>query len=54
MIMSGLVVISTTVAVLANQQIRASRAQLVTEPAFVAAKSGGEEGLWIVKRRDVS
>ena len=54
LIMSGLVLIATTVSFLATEQIRASRAQLVSEPAFLAAKTGGEEGLWVVKRGSLS
>ena len=54
LIMSGLLLISTSVAFLAIEQQRASRAHLVSEPAFLAAKAGGEEGLWVVKRTGIS
>lgn len=54
LIMSSLVLIATTVAFLAIQELRSSRAALVSEPALVAAKSGGEEGLWTVKRGNLS
>jgi hypothetical protein len=52
LIMSGLTLIATTLAFLAVNQIRASRAALVTEPAYLAAKTGGEEALWKAKRSD--
>ncbi|HEX9503920.1 MAG TPA: hypothetical protein VF974_06425 [Patescibacteria group bacterium] len=54
MIMSGLILIASTVSLLAIQQIRGSRAGLVSEPAFIAAKTGAEEGLWIAKRSNIS
>ncbi|MBX4191675.1 MAG: hypothetical protein KW804_02660 [Candidatus Doudnabacteria bacterium] len=52
LIMSGLTLIATTLAFLGVNQIRASRAVLVTEPALLAAQIGGEEGLWKAKRSD--
>ncbi|HEX5429498.1 MAG TPA: hypothetical protein VFX17_00245 [Patescibacteria group bacterium] len=53
-LMSGLVLISTTIAFLTVQQIRQSRAATYSEPAFAAAKAGAEQGIWQIKRSESS
>lgn len=50
LIMSGLTLITVAVATLAVQELRASRAVTITEPGIAAAESGGELGLWAIKR----
>lgn len=50
LIMSGLALISLSVATFAIQEIRASRAVTITEPAIAAAETAGEQGLWAIKR----
>jgi hypothetical protein len=50
MIISGLTLIVVSVAAFAVQELRASRAQLLSEPTIAAAESGGERGLWSIKR----
>lgn len=50
LVMSGLALISLSVAAFAIQEIRASRAVTVTEPAIAAAETAGEQGLWAIKR----
>ncbi len=54
LVMSGLALISLSVAAFAIQELRASRAVIATEPAISAAESGGEEGLWAIKRLPAS
>lgn len=54
LIMSGIFLISVTVSFFVIQEIRASRASLLTEPAIVAADAGAEEGIWTVKRGDIA
>lgn len=49
-ITATLSLISVTVAFLAIQNIRNSRAVLLSEPAITAAFSAGEEGVWHLKR----
>lgn len=50
MIMSTISIISLVVGFLAIQEIRSSRAVLLSEPAINAAESGGEYGTWVIKR----
>ena len=50
LILSGLTLITVTVGTFAIQELRASRAVIVTEPAIAAAESAGEQGLWAIKR----
>ncbi|HTL39637.1 MAG TPA: hypothetical protein VL306_02385 [Methylomirabilota bacterium] len=50
LILSGLTLITVSIGAFAIQQLRSSRAISVTEPAIGAAETGGEQGLWIVKR----
>ncbi len=50
LILSGLTLITITVSTFAIQELRASRAIIVTEPAIAAAESAGEQGLWSIKR----
>lgn len=54
LIMSGIFLISVTVSFFVIQEIRSSRASLLTEPAIVAADAGAEQGIWTVKRGDIS
>ena len=49
-ILAAISLISMAVGFFALQEIRASRAVLYSEPAITAAESGGEIGLWTVKR----
>ena len=50
LIVATLSIITTTVAFLAIQDIRQSRAVLYTEPALVAAQTGAEDAVWNLKR----
>ena len=50
LIVSATAVVTSTVGYFAIQEIRASRAVSMSEPAISAALSGGEEGLWSIKR----
>jgi Tfp pilus assembly protein PilX len=50
LIMSGLALISLTVGAFAIQELRASRAVVLAEPAISAAETAGEQGLWAIKR----
>lgn len=50
LVMSGLALISLSVAAFAIQELRSSRAVLVTEPAISAAETAGEQGIWAIKR----
>lgn len=50
LIMAGLTLITLSVGTFAIQEIRASRAVSLTEPAIAAAETAGEQGLWAIKR----
>ncbi len=50
LVMSGLALISLAVGTFAIQELRASRADIVSEPAIAAAETAGEQGLWAIKR----
>lgn len=50
LVMAGLALISLSVASFSIQELRSSRAVLVTEPAISAAETAGEQGLWAVNR----
>jgi Tfp pilus assembly protein PilX len=50
MMLSGILVISVTVGYFAIQELRASRAYVLSEPAVAAAQSGAEKGIWYIKR----
>ncbi len=50
LVMSGLALTSLAIAALTIQEIRASRAVVVSEPAIAAAETAGEQGLWAIKR----
>jgi hypothetical protein len=50
LVMSGLALISLSVAAFTIQEIRASRAVAITEPAIAAAETVGEQSLWAIKR----
>ncbi len=50
LIVSGLTLIAVAIASFAVQELRASRAVIVTEPTIAAAESGGERGVWVIKR----
>ena len=50
LIMSALTLIALAIGGFAIQQLRSSRAVIVTEPTIVAAESGAEKGLWAIKR----
>lgn len=54
LIMSGIFLISVTVSFFAIQEIRASRSSMLTEPAITAADAGAEQGIWTVKRGDIT
>ncbi|MBI4363231.1 MAG: hypothetical protein HY545_00070 [Candidatus Doudnabacteria bacterium] len=49
LIMSGITLITLTVGFFAIQEIRSTRAVLLTEPAIAAAETGGEQGIWAIK-----
>ena len=50
LVMSGLALASLAVATFAVQELRASRAVTIAEPAISAAESAGEQDLWAIKR----
>lgn len=50
LILSGIMLIVATVSFFAIQEIRASRAVSLSEPAISAANSGAEQGIWAIKR----
>jgi hypothetical protein len=50
MILSGITLISTTVGFFTIQEIRSSRAIILSEPAISAAESAGEKAVWALKR----
>lgn len=50
LIMAGLALITLAIGSFAIQELRASRAVVITEPAITAAETGAESGLWAVKR----
>src|SRR6185503_11801329 len=50
LILSGLALISSAIAVFTIQEVRSSRATLATEPAIVAAEGAGERGVYALKR----
>jgi Tfp pilus assembly protein PilX len=54
LILSGMVLVTLAVATFSIQEMRSSRASLITEPAINAAESGAELGLWNLKRDSVS
>jgi hypothetical protein len=54
LILSSLVLVTLGVASLTVQEIRASRASFVAEPAINAAETGAEAGLWSIKRPGAS
>ncbi|MBI4049497.1 MAG: hypothetical protein HY395_01620 [Candidatus Doudnabacteria bacterium] len=49
-VIASVSIISLTVGYFAIQEIRASRAVALSEPAIMAAETAGEEGLWLIKR----
>ncbi len=52
LVLAGLVLVAAAVSVFTVQEIRSSRATLLTEPAYSAAEAGTELGLWNLKRED--
>jgi len=50
LLLAGLTLISLSVATFMIQEIRSSRAIILSEPAVGAAESAGEEGIWAIKR----
>jgi hypothetical protein len=50
-ILSGISLISLAVGFFALQEIRSSRAVILSEPAIGAAETGGEQGIWVLKRQ---
>ena len=52
-VMASVAMISLTVGFFAIEEIRASRAVALSEPAITAAETAGEEGLWLMKRGGV-
>ena len=50
LVMAGIVLITVSVSFFAISEIRASRAVFLSEPAMAAATSGGEKGIWTIKR----
>lgn len=49
-VLSAISLISLTVGFFALQEIRSSRSIVLTEPALSAAQTGGEQGIWSIKR----
>ena len=54
LLMSGLIIITVTVADLGISEFRLSRAYIFTEPAIGAAQSGTETALWALKRSNTT
>jgi hypothetical protein len=50
MMMSGIAIITSTVAFFVVQEIRNSRSSALTEPAIIAAEAASEQGIFRVKR----
>lgn len=50
MIMSGILIISVTVAFFVVQEIKNARSSVMTEPAIIAAETAGEQGIYTIKR----
>jgi hypothetical protein len=50
LILAGMFIITVTVTFFAIQELRASRANQLTEPAIVGAETSGEQGVWLIKR----
>ncbi|MBI3952828.1 MAG: hypothetical protein HY336_02635 [Candidatus Doudnabacteria bacterium] len=50
LVMSGITLITLSVGYFAIQEIRSTRAVILTEPAIGAAETGGEQGVWAIKR----
>lgn len=50
LILSGIMLVVSTAAFFSIQELRASRAVVLSEPAIAAANSGGEQGIWALKR----
>lgn len=50
MIMSAVLIITVTVAFFVVQEIKNSRSSVLTEPAIIAAETGGEQGIYRIKR----
>ncbi len=50
MILAGLTLVALAAGSFAIEELRASRAVTLTEPAMAAAITGGEQGLWAIKR----
>ena len=54
MILAGLTLITLAIGGFAIQQLRASRSIAITQPAIGAAETAGEQGLWLIKRKDLN
>jgi hypothetical protein len=52
LVMAGMTLTILAIAAFSIQEIRASRAIALSEPAISAAESAGEQGLWAIKRSD--
>ncbi len=50
LILAGLALVTLAIGSFAIQELRASRAVIISEPAIGAAESGAELGLWAIKR----
>jgi hypothetical protein len=50
LILAGLTLISLSIATFTIQELRASRAIILSEPAIGAAESASEAGIWAIKR----
>lgn len=50
LIMSAVAVITITISFFVIQEIKSSRATVLTEPAIIAAESAGERGVYLLKR----
>jgi len=54
LIMASIALVSLSVGAFAIQELRASRAVALTEPAISAAETAGEQSLWLTKRFEPS
>jgi hypothetical protein len=54
LIMASLFIITLTITFFTIQELRQSRANALSEPSIVAAETGGEQGIWLLKRSTFS
>ena len=54
LILSAMSLVAAAVSTFVVREIRSSRATLLTEPGYAAAEAGIQQGLWTLKRDDIS